>query len=105
MIATGYPGISEDFAITLAKFDEPQFVGMLDPHIERYDGVNYCRFYLTGFVAYVKVDHRPAPAAFRELVIRGDRPITLPVRSLHASKDGAVVKDIARRTSRPKGQD
>src|SRR5206468_5383138 len=50
MIKDEDPGAAETFAVALARFDSPAFTAMLDPHSERYDGINYCRFYLAGFV-------------------------------------------------------
>jgi hypothetical protein len=58
MIANADPGAAETFAVTLSRFDHPALRAMLDPHPERHDGVNYCRFYLAGFVAHIKVDRR-----------------------------------------------
>lgn len=55
------PGPADAFAVTLAKFDHPDLTCMLDPHTERFHGINYCRFYLAGFTAHIKVDHRPSP--------------------------------------------
>ncbi len=98
MLLTEDPGTAEKFAVTLARFSDPQFTGMLDPHAERYEGVNYCRFYLTGFVAYIKVDRRPPPSFLRDFVISEDSQITVILRDLHESKDGAVMKAIARKS-------
>ena len=96
MIADANPGAAETFAVTLARFDHPAFRGMLDPHPERYDGVNYCRFYLAGFVAHIKVDRRPPPEFLSDFIIRDGVPIVVLLRSARGSKDTAVMRDIAR---------
>ena len=96
MIADADPGAAETFAVTLARFDHPAFRGMLDPHPDRYDGVNYCRFYLAGFVAHIKVDRRPPPEFLSDFIIRDGVSIVVLLRSARGSKDTAVMRDIAR---------
>jgi len=95
MITNQEPGDAEAFAVTLARFDNPAVTGMLDPHLERYEGINYCRFYLAGFVAYVKVDHRAPPEFLRDFVLRDGAPIVVLARSASGSKDTVVMRDIA----------
>ena len=56
MIASKNPGESFDYAVSLAKFSDPRINAMLDPHRKRFDGINYCQFYITGFVLYIKTD-------------------------------------------------
>jgi hypothetical protein len=70
MIAAAEPGTSEKFAVILARFDEPAYTAMLDPHPDRYDGINYLRFYLAGFVAYIKVDQRPPQDLLTDFIIQ-----------------------------------
>ena len=95
MIAAGEPGPPETFAVTLARFREPAYTAMLDPHADRYHGVNYFRFYLAGFVAYIKVDGRPPQGPLAHFTLRDDAPITVLLRSARDSKDAAVMRDIA----------
>lgn len=95
MIAKTEPGAPDTFAVTLARFAEPAYTGMLDPHPDRYNGVNYVRFYLAGFVAYIKVDRRPPPDPLSDFIVRDDGPITVLLRSAKDSKDAAVMRDIA----------
>lgn len=94
MIANEDPGPPETFAVTLSRFDHPAFRGMLDPHPERLDGVRYCRFYLSGFVAHIKVDRRRPPEFLSEFFIRDGVPILVLLRSVRGSKDTAVMRDI-----------
>ncbi len=94
MIRSLEPGNEEAFAVTIAKFDHPALTGMLDPHPERYESINYCRFYLAGFVAYIKVDRRVPPEFLRDFVLRPNAPLTILARSAR-SKDTAVMREIA----------
>ncbi len=94
MIRTGNPGDSEDYAITLAKFDHVVGKAILDPHRERYDDVNYIRLYLAGYVAYVKVDSRPAPGLFGRLKMDASAPLVVVLRNLARSPDLRIIKSI-----------
>jgi len=96
MILAEEPGSPETFAVTLARFSEPGCTAMLDPHPERYDGVNYARFYLSGFVAYIKFDHRPPPDWLADFILRPNAPLTILLRSARESADAVVMRDIAR---------
>ncbi|MEQ1656822.1 MAG: hypothetical protein ABL960_14105 [Nitrospira sp.] len=109
MIVAEEPGSPEAFAVTLARFDHPAFTGMLDPHLEQYEGVNYCRFYLSGFVAYIKIDQQPAPKFLSDFIIREGAPIIVLLRNAQESKDTLVMREIAmlrlrRERSSPEGK-
>jgi hypothetical protein len=96
MIAASEPGEPAKFAVILARFDSPGYTAMLDPHPDRYDSVNYFRFYLAGFVAYIKVDRRPPKEPLADFVLQPDMPVTVLQRSAREGKDGAVMRELAR---------
>jgi len=102
MILAGAPGAPNTFAVSLARFEEPAYSAMLDPHRERYDGVNYCRFYLAGFVTYIKVDHRPPPDWLAPFSLSPEAPITVLRRDARTGKDAVVMRDLARSAWRQK---
>ena len=95
MILKKDPGSAEDFSVLVAKFSDPNVTGILDPHIDRFDGINFYRFYMTGFVIYIKVDKRSAPEFMKQLLIREGNPLWIILRDLHKSKDGQIMKQIA----------
>jgi hypothetical protein len=82
-------------AVILARFDALGYTAMLDPHPDRYDGVNYVRFYLAGVVAYIKVDRRSPQDPLIDFVLRPDVPVTVLLRSAREGKDGAVMRTRA----------
>ncbi len=51
-------------------------------------GINFYRFYMTGFVIYIKVDKRETPQFLKNFYIRENQPICILLRDLHNSKDG-----------------
>jgi hypothetical protein len=95
MIAGGDPGEPFDYAVSLAKFSDPRVTAMLDPHKTRFDGINYCQFYITGFVLYIKVDKREPPDFLKDLCLKRDPPFWIISRDLNKSKDGKIIKEIA----------
>ena len=95
MILNEDPGDSQEFAVVLARFEDVEITAMLDPHPEKYDGISFCRFYLSGFVAYVKVDKRPTPSFLTDLHLQEDRPLIVLARSLQNSPDGRVMRELA----------
>jgi len=97
MILNEDPGDSQEFAIVLARFEDVEITAMLDPHPEKFDGISFCRFYLSGFVVYIKVDKRPTPSFLTDLHLREDRPLIVLARSLQNSPDGRVMRELAER--------
>jgi len=95
MIKDEDPGDPFDYAVSLAKFGDPRVTVMLDPHENKFDGINYCQFYITGFVVYIKVDKRDPPVFFRELCLKKVPPFWIILRDLNKSKDGKIIKEIA----------
>jgi hypothetical protein len=100
MIKREDPGEPFDYAVSLAKFRDPRISAMLDPHRTRLDGINYCQFYITGFVVYIKVDKRHPPDFLRELCLKIHPPFWIILRDLNKSKDGKIMKNIASKAIR-----
>lgn len=97
MILNEDPGDSQEFAVVLARFEDVEITAMLDPHPEKYDGISFCRFYLSGFVAYIKVDKRPTPSFLKDLHLQEDWPLIVLARSFQNSPDGRVMGELAER--------
>ena len=95
MIMGGDPGSSQDFAVILARLGDSEITAMLDPHRERFESVSFVRFYLTGFLAYIKVDQRPTPSLFADYCMRENAPLIVLSRNLHNSPDGLVMRNLA----------
>jgi hypothetical protein len=88
------PGSENDFSVTLAKFDHSLGKTILDPHIDRWDGVNYIRFYLGSYVAYIKTDKRKAPEPHLNFILRPNQPLIIIGRDLEKSKELPLIKKI-----------
>jgi hypothetical protein len=94
MISTDDPGDENDFGVTLARLTEPIGHAFLNPHAERLDGVNHVRFYLAGFVAYIKIDQRPYNSALRSFVLTAGQPLKIVKRSIHKGGEAEVFNKV-----------
>jgi hypothetical protein len=103
MMSSGNPGSSEDFAVTLAKFADPLGTAMLNPHPEKWSGVNYCRFYLGGYVAYIKVDSRLGAAPLKDFALDPKGPLYVITRDFRGSKERSLMQRMAKNSERPHG--
>jgi len=97
MLKETRPGDPQEFAVTLARFADPIGKAVLDPHPEKIEGVNYVRFYLAGYVAYVKVDRRPAPQFMSTFVLAPGGPLKLIGREFMQSQEFQLAKSIVAR--------
>jgi len=85
------PGNATTFSVLFSIWDSPV---IMDPFVERWDGVRAYRFYLGRFVAYIKVDRRPFPGPFAKAVLSPNGPLHLISRELAASKDFRVAAHV-----------
>lgn len=94
------PGGFEEFPCILAKFtDENIGKIFLDPHRERWNGVNFNRFYFYGYVLYIKVDKRPIPDFFKPFVIRENKPLIIIGRDINKSKEYQVLVNVVKKAN------
>jgi len=92
LIAQRDPGLVYDFAVTLARFDHLLGGTILDPHTDRLGGINYCRFYLGGYVAYIKVDKRRPPEPHPYFCLKPNEPLKIIARNLEKSAELKLIK-------------
>ena len=69
-------GDSEDFSITLSKFNHPLAKGIFDSYMYHNYGVKYIRFYLVSYMADIKIDHKPTPINYLNLLLLKTGPYT-----------------------------
>ena len=96
MILKGDPGDPDTFAIMMTKCEDRLGPIVLNPLPERWDEINYYRFFLAGYMAYIKVDRRPAPHFMSVLALDPEKPLIIFLRALRTSKDFKVMKNIAK---------
>lgn len=97
MILNGDPGSTEEFSICLARFDNQKLgTAVLNPHREKWYGINYSRFYLAGHVAYIKVDRRPTPDFLSDFSFRPDSPLCIIWRDFEGSAEKELMVSIAK---------
>lgn len=89
------PGSEHEFGVTLAKFDHPLGTAILNPHPEKREGINYCRFYLGSYVAYIKMDKRISPKPLGDFLLTPRPPLYIICRNLEKSKELPLMRKIA----------
>ena len=92
-------GDPSQFSFVLAKFIDDE-IGrtIMDPHRERWYGINYYRFYLYGYVLYIKVDSRKTPAEFRRIGANDGIPLYIIGRDIFKSKEYPVLVNVAKQS-------
>ena len=87
-ISTADAGGADDFAVILAKFDASLAKPIMpSPHKVEFCGVTYYRFYISGYVAHVKVDKKPCPLPWSIVSLSRDRPLVIMCRDFRKSKE------------------
>ena len=93
-IVNSDPGVSEDFSVVVSKFNHPLAKGTLDPYMYKNSGVNYIRFYLAGYMADMKVDHKPTPNQLSKITMAENRPLYIICRDFTKSKELDLIKKL-----------
>ncbi|MCU7845329.1 MAG: hypothetical protein KZQ93_15980 [Candidatus Thiodiazotropha sp. (ex Monitilora ramsayi)] len=87
------PGEKDEFSFVLAKFDDEGTISkaMLDPHQERWFGKRYYRFYIGGFVLYVKADSQATPEQWAEFIPNDNNLFVVSRGEIEKSKEFSVL--------------
>jgi hypothetical protein len=88
------PGLPDNFSVTLAHFEEKIGMVPFDPYREKYFGVNFCRFYLGGYVALIKTDKRPSPSPIGDLALGKSDELYIISRRFIQSLELNIAKHI-----------
>lgn len=84
----------DTFSFVLARFsgDDSLNKVIMDPHPERWFGTLYYRFYLAGFILYIKASSNITPFNFRHFISSTDRIEIVSRGSLTEAKEFQVLK-------------
>jgi hypothetical protein len=84
----------DTFSFVLARFsgDDSLNKVIMDPHPERWFGTFYYRFYLAGFILYIKASSNITPFKFRHFISTTDRIEIVSRGSLTEAKEFQVLK-------------
>jgi hypothetical protein len=97
MIAEGDPGGLEDYpfcCITPLGQAHPHLI--LPPWRSRSPEVSFYRFYLPDVIILIKVDQRPFPAHFHELIVKPNPPHYLAILPHHDSAEYKYIEKAKR---------
>lgn len=101
LIWNNSPGAPDEFSCILAKFtDEKIGKIILNPHRDKLDQINYYRFYLSGYILYIKVDKRHSSSFYKPFVINKNDPLIIIARDIKNSKEYQILLDIIRKSKK-----
>jgi hypothetical protein len=94
MLRNNNPGDAHDFGVVIARFTEPLGHAFFDSHTERVRAINQVRFYVAGFIAYMKVDARPYDPELEHFLLADGKPLRIIKRSIHQGGEAEVINKI-----------
>lgn len=87
---------SSNFSFVVSKFIDHTFSKtMLDPHPERWYGINYYRIYMFGYTVHIKVDRRATPKMFKPFEQSGKGGLFVVARDLTDSRELNAMISVA----------
>lgn len=91
------PGDADEYSTILARFDNRTGqLSMLNPHPQDFFGLDFIQFYLTGYIAYVKIDKRPIKGVLRNFQFFPNRNLYILTRDFNESSEREVLEHIVR---------
>ena len=97
MILERNPGQTDEFGVVITRFMPHKFdIVMFDPFREKINHVNFYRFYMAGYVVYMKVDRRPMPPPWSRLAIREGESMYVVRRDMDKSPELPLILNFAR---------
>ena len=89
------PGEPCEFSFILTRFTDEKFgTAMLNPHRERWDNINYYRFYLYGYGLHIKVDKRKTANLFCQFELKNGSDLIVTGRDIAKSKELKIMHEI-----------
>lgn len=94
VLSRGDAGCPEVFGAIFAVWSDIDQPFHMDPFQERWEGINYYRFYLRNFIIYIKVDRRPTPRIFSDFLLSPEKPLIMISRNLIKSRELPLIRRI-----------
>lgn len=99
MIMDKNSGDENEFSVNIARYPDPAGKVIVEPHPERWDGINYCRFYLAGHIATIKVDKRKSVNHMKGLMLKRDKPLFIPHKDIYKSIEAELMLKVMNKVS------
>ena len=88
------PGDVDYFGVVLQAFDSTE-IGILNPLLERFSGVRFCRIYLSHIIAFIKVDSRPFHEPFKSMALGATQQLVLAHKNFMTSPERRIMRNLA----------
>jgi hypothetical protein len=96
-ILHGDPGDPEFYSVIVARF--PAAAGLLNPHRERWEGINFYRLYMREYMVLVKVDSRPTPEPWSSFTLGATPNLIVIARDLRRSPELPLLRRLVSQRS------
>lgn len=93
MMMADDPGDAQAFTVILTRFTEVFGHSFFDPHMQDIEGIQYGRFYMAGFQAFIKAGTRPS-SFLEEVVLREGDTLRVVKMSIHDTGEGKIMTNI-----------
>ena len=88
-------GANPNYQFVLSLFDSDSIADLektiLGPYQVKIQGVNYCKLYLLGYVAWVKIDSRPTPNELSSFTAKESERLKIVESSFGSSKERSSI--------------
>ncbi len=96
-IETKNPDHPAGFDVSVHRFDDKKLgTAFLNPHCERWDGINHLRMYMFGYTILVKTDRRPMPLVFRRFRMERNKPLVVGIRKFDGGPEHKLMLKMVR---------
>ena len=91
------PDHPASFDVSIHRFDDTKLgTAFLNPHCERWDGINLLRLYMFGFTVLVKTDRRPMPSVLRRFRMKKGEPLYICIRQFKGGPEHRLMLRMVR---------
>ncbi len=81
--------------ISVFRFDDTKLGRIhLPPSGTRFEGVNYLRVHMYGYIVYVKLDKRHRPYLFQDYTMKSGQNLKIGVRPFKGSPEEKLIKEV-----------
>ncbi|MCP4049269.1 MAG: hypothetical protein GY730_00995 [bacterium] len=101
LLLTNDADVPDQYSVIIYKWIDDGFGPVImDPFREKYDGVNFYRFYCGRYIFFIKVDSLRTTGAFRYTQLTPKKNLIIIARNLKNSKEFPLMQKIAMENSR-----
>lgn len=91
MLLANNPGTDDEFSVVIARYPNPAGSVIIEPQRAKWNGINWYLFYLSGHIAYIKVDKRNALEPMAGLMLKRDKFLFIAHKDIYKSPEAELI--------------